>query len=243
MLLALNSTPPHMEPRILISRLKVLLAEAPSFLSYSPQSPAHLGWLGKAYALVNQWNGMEARSLKIAADFLSNPAMQEINVAQIFGAIHRAIADLELNLPPEEGQAFGPGAVYDFFKALNELVASAAKSLWVVDPFIESSVFDAYLSSVPAGVPIRVLAKKWSPSLKEAVAKFSAQRGNPIEARASSVFHDRIIFVDGADCWVLGQSIKDAAKSMPTYLAPLSPDVAADKLAAYEEIWSKAILA
>nr|ART38834.1 H35 [uncultured bacterium] len=39
---------------------------------------------------------------------------------------------------------------------------------------------------------------------------------------------------------MLGQSIKDAAKSMPTYLAPLSSDVAAEKFADYENIWDKA---
>lgn len=183
---------------------------------------------------------MEAMFVKSSADFLSSPLLHDSNVAKIFGTIHRAIAELELKLPPEQGQAFGPGAVYDFFKALNELVGSAATSLWVIDPYVDPSVFDAYLSSAPTGVSIRVLAKKASPNLKDAVAKFSAQRGNPVEAKASSAFHDRIVFVDGADCWVLGQSIRDAAKSMPTYLAPLSPDVAADKLAAYEEIWSKA---
>jgi hypothetical protein len=48
------------------------------------------------------------------------------------------------------------------------------------------------------------------------------------------------VFVDGSDCWVLGQSIKDAAKSMPAYLAPLSPDVALDKFEFYEIIWKEA---
>jgi len=229
-----------METHILLSRLKALLADAPSFTAYSPHSVEHLGWLAKAFALVNQWNSIEAGSLKVAADYLASPAMQKINIAQIFGIIHRTIAELEVNLPADKGQTFGPGAVYDFFKALNDVIVSARSSLWVIDPFIDLAVFDTYLSSVQAGVSIRLLAKKSAPNLKDAISKFSAQRGNLIEARASSAFHDRIVFIDGTVCWVLGQSIKDAAKSMPTYLAPLAPDLVTDKLGAYEEIWRMA---
>lgn len=229
-----------MESHILLSRVKSLLTAAPSFATYSPSSPEHLIWLAQAHALVNQWNPMEAISVKTAADFLPNQLMRDINLAKIFGALHRAIADMELNLPVEAGQAFGPGAVYDFFKALNSLVASASSSILIADPFIDDTVFDAYLSSAPKGIDIRLLARKTSANLKQAIEKLGAQHGVAIEARASHAFHDRVVFVDGTDGWVIGQSIKDAAKSMPTYLAPLSPDVAAGKFADYEDIWSKA---
>lgn len=229
-----------MEPHLLLSRIKALLVSAPSFATYSPTSYEHLAWLGRAHALTSQWDRAEACMLKTAANFLSSPAMREINIAQIFGALHRAVAEMELSLPAETGQAFGPGAVYDFFKELNALMASASASLLVIDAFIDDSVFDAYLSSVPKGVVIRLLTRKASPNLKQAIEKFNAQHGAAIEARASHAFHDRVVFVDGSDCWVVGQSIKDAAKSMPTYLAPLSPDIATGKLADYEVIWKQA---
>jgi hypothetical protein len=48
------------------------------------------------------------------------------------------------------------------------------------------------------------------------------------------------IFIDGYACWIIGQSVKDAAKAKPTYLVPVPPDVAPEKLNNYEEIWSKA---
>lgn len=229
-----------MEPRILISRIKALLANAPSFATYSPASHEHQAWLAQAHALVERWKPLEAISIKTASDFLASSLLRDSNLAQIYGALHRAVADLELSLPAEAGQAFGPGAVYDFFKALNSLIASASASLLIVDQYMDDSIFDAYLSPAPSSVSIRLLTKKASANLKQAVEKLSAQRGTPIEARASQTFHDRVIFVDGSDCWVLGQSIKDAAKSMPAYLAPLSPDVAAAKLAFYEEIWNEA---
>lgn len=237
-MLATFGTGLTMEPHILISRIKSLLAAAPSFETYSPASYEHQAWLAKAHALVAQWNANEASSVKRAANYLS--LSKDMNLAQIFGALHRAVADLELKLPDNAGQAFGPGAVYDFFKELNALMASASSSLFVVDRYIDDTIFDAYLSSAPKEVRVRLLAHNTSANLKQAIEKFTAQHGITIEARASHAFHDRVVFVDGADCWVLGQSIKDAAKSMPTYLAPLSFDVAAEKFADYENIWDKA---
>lgn len=202
-----------MEPIILVSRIKALLANAPSFATYSPVSYEHQAWLAQAHALVAQWNPLEAISVKTASDFLSSQVLRDSNLAQIFGGLHRAVAALELNLPPQAEQVFGPGAVYDFFKALNSLIASVSSSLLIADPFMDPEIFDVYLS---------------------------AARGNPVEARASKAFHDRVVFADGSDCWVVGQSIKDAAKSMPSYLAPLSQDVAMDKLGFYEAIWNEA---
>lgn len=90
------------------------------------------------------------------------------------------------------------------------------------------------------GVAVRLLIGKYTAKVKPAVEKFVAQFGASVEAKTSTAFHDRLIFVDGDVCWVLGQSIKDAAAAKPTYLAPLSPDVSAPKLAQYEQIWLKA---
>ncbi len=47
-----------------------------------------------------------------------------------------------------------------------------------------------------------------------------------------------MIFIDEKTCWILGQSIKDAATGKPTYLAPFN-DVDSIK-PHYENIWSKA---
>jgi len=76
--------------------------------------------------------------------------------------------------------------------------------------------------------------------LKPAVQKFTAQHGTNVSVRISQEFHDRIVFVDDLSCWVMGQSIKDAAKAKPTYLLPLPPDIARLKLNHYEAIWNNA---
>lgn len=231
-----------MEPYVLLSQLKSLLARAPDFKAYSPSSMEYHLWLGQAHALVTRWNNIEAIGFKTASDFLGFQANRDYNIGQIFGVLHRAVADLEIQLPADIGQAFGPGAIYDFFKALNNVLASAKKSLLVVDPYMDDTVFDTYLSSVPKGVKIRLLVRKYTAKVKPAAEKFVTQYGALLEVKNSVALHDRLIFVDDDVCWVLGQSIRDAAVSKPTYLVHLAPDVALPKLAYYEHIWLHATL-
>ena len=114
------------------------------------------------------------------------------------------------------------------------------RSVFIIDPFLDEQIFDSYLASIPAGISVRLLAHKYGNLLKPAVQKFSAQHGNSIKVRVSPEFHDRIVFVDNLSCWVMGQSIKDAAKAKPTYLLPLPADIANLKLGHYETIWNVA---
>ncbi len=229
-----------MEPYILLAQLKGALSRSPSFDDYSPTSQLHHAWLGQAHALVNRWNTLEGASFRMTSDFLGSELTRNINLAKIFGTLNRAIADLELQLPATQGQAFGPGAIYDFFKALNSVISSAQTSLLIVDPYIDDTVFDAYLSGLPSGIAVRLLVEGYTAKVAPAVKKFSGQYNATIEARRSKEFHDRVIFVDASECWVLGQSIRKAAESKPTYLAPLSPDIAKLKLTHYENVWSQA---
>jgi hypothetical protein len=144
-------------------------------------------------------------------------------------------------VPAHSNQAFGPGAVYDFYKALRDLLASATSSVFVVDPYLDEQIFDTYLAGISQSVTVRLLARNHSTTLRPAVAKFIAQKPMSIEVRTSNALHDRVVFIDGRTCWVLGQSISVAAKSKPTYLAPLSSDATALKQADYETIWAQAV--
>jgi hypothetical protein len=76
--------------------------------------------------------------------------------------------------------------------------------------------------------------------VKAAADKYISQFGEILQIKKTRAVHDRVIFIDGYVCWVLGQSLKDAAKAKPTYLVPLSPDVIPAKLEEYEQIWDSA---
>ncbi len=229
-----------MELEILLAQLRALLERAPDFEQYTPTSREHMIWLGQGHALVSRWNQMEAISFQTSSDMLPIDLTRANNVGTIFGILYRAIADLELQVPQKDQVAFAAGEVYDFFRELNKVIQCADTSIFIIDPYLDHTVFDSYLNSRKEGVKVRLLINKGAESVKAASEKYAHQHGDVLEVRKSTKIHDRVIFIDGYVCWVVGQSLKDAAKAKPTYLAPLSPDVVSGKLADYEALWNDA---
>ena len=83
-----------------------------------------------------------------------------------------------------------------------------------------------------------ILAGAYSGDTKTHADKHSQQHGSTIHLRQSDELHDRLIIIDGADCWITGGSVKDAGKKA-TYLIPIAPQIASVKLGIYVEIWSR----
>ena len=226
-----------MEPEVLLAQLRALFERAPDFEIYTPTSREHMVWLGQAHALISRWDKLAAISIQSASDFLPMELVRANNVAKIFGIIQRAIADLELVVPDNTRTVFKAGEVYDVFRALNEVISSAEKSIFIIDPYLDDSVFNHYLTSRKPEVKVRLLLSKNTDQLKTATDKYNQQFGDVVEIRKTKAVHDRVLFLDEYVCWVLGQSLKDAAKAKPTYLAPLAPDVVQAKLQDYNRIW------
>jgi hypothetical protein len=230
-----------MDQVVLLAELQALADNVPDFDTFSPTSRTHQEWLGKLHALIQQWNRFEAASFRTSTAGIGYSISRPMAVSGIMGILHRAIADLQATLPTAAtDQSFGPGAVYDFFKALRDLLASAEQSIFIVDPYLDEQIFDTYLAGVASQVEVRLLTYKVNASFSPAVEKFAKQNKMAVEARCSDKIHDRVLFLDGRSCWVLGQSIKDAAKAKPTYLAPLDENTTVLKKTTYEQIWTVA---
>jgi hypothetical protein len=227
-----------MEPEIQLANLRALLERMPNFDEYSPASQEHLLWLGHGHALIQRWDSYEAIGFRLACDFMPMGVNRSTNISNVIGTIHRAIADLELKVPDKGKVAFAAGEVYDFFKELNNLINSADSSIFIIDPYLDHTVFDQYVVSKKSNVTVRLLISKNAENVKAAAEKYRSQHGEILEVRKNRKIHDRVIFIDDFSCWVVGQSIKDAAKAKPTYLSPLSPDVVSIKLQEYNEIWN-----
>jgi hypothetical protein len=234
-----------MEPKVLLAELRAVADSMPDFGEFKPWSRAHHEWTAKAEAIIHIWDKTEGERVTkgIREDFGStSTSYHNMAISRMLSALHRAINSLEVSGVAQQGDLmFGPGAVYDFFKALNDLLSSATQKVLVVDPYLDDEVFDSYLISIPKTVQVRLLTKHKANNLKAALSKFITQTNRTIEARESAAIHDRVIFVDERSCWVLGQSIKDAAKTKPTYLAPLDHDTVLLKLSVYEDIWKSAV--
>lgn len=229
-----------MEPHILLAQFRALLERMPDLENYSLSSKEHLTWLGQAHALVSRWDGVSKIEFKIAWDSLGMSPNRQGSIGTMLSILYRAIADLEYKVPSDIEVSFGAGNVYDFFKALNKVIASAEKSLLIVDPYLDNTVFDHYLTSRQQNVDVKLLVNNKASDLLPAVQKYIEQFGDILQIKKSKSLHDRVIFVDGYTCWLIGQSVKDAAKAKPTYLVQLPPDVVTAKLANYEDIWAHA---
>jgi hypothetical protein len=230
-----------MTPQLLLEALRRHIRERPPLEGRGPYSDEQHEWLGRASALIRAWNPAEAVGFGIVARNLASSLDRPGGTGRLVATMYEAVAHIESTIPVgATGAVFGPGAVYDFFNSLQELIGSAERSLFIVDPYLDASVFDAYLSSRRSGVASRLLVSRYADNVKAASTAFVAQHGGDLEVRASSEIHDRVVFVDRGGCWVLGASIKDAAVKKPTYLAPLSPELAEAKLAIYEQAWSSA---
>jgi len=227
-----------MTQHILLEKLRGLLQNMPPLEGRGAYGQEQFAWLGKASALISKWDKTEGISFGFTCKYMTGNMNRQANYGAILTTIHKAITSIEESLPSTAEQVFGPGAAYDFFKALNELVASAERTLFLVDPYMDAEVFDGYLSALTPGKRVRLLVNKHTDNIKVAAEKFRAQHASEIEVRKSTQIHDRLVFVDDTQCWVLGASIKDAAAKKPTYLAPLANDVVAVKLSHYEDIWS-----
>jgi len=232
---ALDGT--DMDAHTLLAKLRSHMESAPEMLGRGQFDSARIEWLAKASALIAIWQPIQSMAFNSACDFLVGGGFnREHNYATVMGTMYRAISSIEQSLSTSQSQMFGPGAVYDFFVALRSVISSATITIFLIDPYMDDQIFDTYLSSVSPAISVRILCNRHSASVKAAAIKYTAQFSTQVEVRKTSSVHDRLVFVDNAECWVMGASIKDAANK-PTYLAPLAPDVSKAKLVFYEDIW------
>lgn len=215
-----------------------LLAALPPLEGRGHYTHEQFTWLGEAKAVMHDWDESESTLFNKAVEQLIRNNDRGANYGIVISSVHSAIERIENSLPKNQGQAFDSGAGYDFFVALNNLVASANTQIIIVDPYLDAQVFEGYLHALKPGVSVRLIASNYVNNVRVAAEKFRAQNGTAIELRHSGGLHDRVIFVDDNQCWVLGSSIKDAALKKPTYLVPLSFDVIAEKRRIYEAIWA-----
>lgn len=146
---------------------------------------------------------------------------------------------LELDGHEDIGQVYGSQQQYDFLLDLKEIILSAETEVFVVDPYFDGQAFETYIGPVGSGCPVRILCSKYSNEIAGHVAAFAGQYKVIPELRKNKNLHDRLVIVDGSDCWIVGGSIKDAGKK-PTYLLPLQPGIAPTKINIYEDMWRNA---
>lgn len=228
-----------MTGRQLIARLKALRGKLPPVGNLNLQSPELQKMLGEAEALVGMWSMMDAVAINIKTQFLH--ITTEVNYLQVINVIEKVLYELEIQYPEEnKKQVYAAGEAYDFYNDFRSEVLRAKSSIFLIDPYANEEVFNLYVERLPKSVSCRVLLGKIDNNLRTVIGKLGLSATRSVEVRQSKAIHDRVVFIDGMKCWIMGQSIKDAAKRKPTYLVELPEDLAPEKLSYYESIWSSA---
>lgn len=150
--------------------------------------------------------------------------------------VRSSLAELELLMPEQEiAGAYDAGQEYEFYKDLKTIVGFATKELFVIDSYLDAQLFDIYMANLNPSVHARVLTNRVNDALRLVAQKFAKRSG--FELRSSSDTHDRVVLADSR-CWVIGQSIKDAASKKPTYIVEHSGPASMRSI--HENIWNAA---
>ena len=228
-----------MEPEEILARLKERLANVPDCGTDDDIRQEFLDWHAQVRTFLILANPRHELTLNTQERYFAASLLRRGAVQTIRTMITNEVQRLEVMLGPQIQPAYGPGAQYDFYRSLKTLIQSAEREIFLIDPYLDRDAFDLYLGELDPAISARVLTYKYAESLKS-VVKILATKHEGVEVRKSEALHDRIFFVDGEQCWIIGQSIKDAADKSPTYLAPLPSEVVAIKLEAYNDIWGEA---
>lgn len=234
----------EIEPQILLARLQPLVDARPEFNGAVRQAKA-FEWAGKVRAVAGRSNQVVGEEMDAALDNLCGSVeyIAEKGWRQLTMLAARSAAELEIAVASNDSagaQVFGPGAMYDVHKALKNILRDAASSVMIVDPYMNGDIFDGYVSELKKGATCSLLISKKAKGVAVSAKTYVAQHSAKVEVRSSESMHDRVIVVDDTICWVMGQSIKDAAASKPTYIAPLDAEVSALKIQHYLDIWNSA---
>jgi hypothetical protein len=147
-------------------------------------------------------------------------------------ALRSCISELQIDLPDAGIKGvYEPGEEYEFYHDVTACLKVAQKEILIVDPYLNTEIFDVYAGAIPRTVFFRLLSAN-IPGDVYALAQKYATGGN-FALRSSNSIHDRVLFADN-HVWLTGQSLKDAAKKKPTYIVEHDESL---MRAVYESNW------
>jgi hypothetical protein len=134
-------------------------------------------------------------------------------------------------------KAFTPLAMNGFYRDLSTLFAASPGDIFLIDAYLSEEVFNLYVEKAPGSARVQILTNRVGSNVEVVARKFAATR--QLGLRATTGIHDRVVFF-GDRCWVIGQSIKDAAAKKPTYMIELEDPLLTPARSVYESLWSRA---
>jgi hypothetical protein len=189
----------------------------------------HRGWHAVPEELgVRGYNHPYANELKSQKSF-------EARIVRWEGVLNNGLEELALDMPEAALKGvYEPGEEYEFYRDVTVCLKLEQKEIFVVDPYVNISIFNEYANAISRTVKFRLLSANIPADVIVLAQKYAGGGNFPL--RNSNSIHDRVLFADNR-VWVIGQSLKDAAKKKPTYI--IEHDEALMR-GPYESIWQAA---
>lgn len=173
-----------------------------------------------------------AYDTKYERELRANERLQDM-----IAAVNSGIQQLRWELP-DPTQVFLPaGSEHDAYVEIRKILGLVTQTVTIVDTWVDGSLW-SLLTNVPPSSQIRVLTAQMKGDFALEGKKFVAQHGCKVEVRTTRTYHDRFILVDGAKCWHLGASIKDAGNKASVLSEFLSPSIVSAVLTDVESAWN-----
>lgn len=106
---------------------------------------------------------------------------------------------------------FPKSTKHDAYVKIREILQESSTSIYVIDPWIDSSIFIGLRTIPHTPIKVKLLTANYPPDFIHEIQTFISQYTDySVELRKTNEFHDRFLVIDEAKCWHIGASIKDA---------------------------------
>ena len=173
-----------MELKEILTSLKHLFENVPEYGSGVEISQQFLAWYGRVKTLLILANPKHELRLGLQEPRLTYPVLRSDAVQLIRMTLTNEVKRLEIVLGDQIQPIYGPGAQYDFYRNLKNLIQSAERELFLIDLYIDRDSFDLYFGELDPAVRVRILARNHASSLKP-VIKILATKHQAVEVRDS----------------------------------------------------------
>ncbi|CAG0978975.1 hypothetical protein BURK2_01729 [Burkholderiales bacterium] len=128
--------------------------------------------------------------------------------------------------------------VMDYFEDVREVLLTARKDVFFVDPYLDAELVSRYMANINIGVSVRLLRSRGTAALVPPIDLAAMQVDHPIELRStSSPLYGRFLFLDGVRGFRSAASFTVGGRTEPTQLTEITDE---PRMQEHEAIWSAA---
>jgi hypothetical protein len=224
------------EESSVLSRLTVLFDNRNELLKDGPNSEAGIAWFAEVASLLEVVDPRYAENFRDRTQYVTMP-LSSYTIEPIWNQILYIVKEALYRLGKDRDskeRVYPAGSQYDLYRDVRTLLQNEKSSVLIVEPYPDEDIFDLYLESIPRQANIRLLVKNTPDKFLKLLGMYKLKLNVLVDTRHSKTIHDRVLIIDDRDVWVLGQSLKDAATTKPTYLVQVN---SIDMRSLYEKLW------